>query len=397
MPSVFVRPWTSWFLFLLATVLACSSTVHSVGDATDARTDASTPDTFRDALDPSIDHVTEDIHPADTTPDRPDAVASDTNGDRPDAMTCPPPPACDAEPPSLTADMRRPRRHFWPWGDPHHRGRDLFLRERDPQWAIAKFAYGWIDDDLQDEWVEVYVLRDCRTWERLGTVLTTQDSDSITVEGVENTGGRVYFQIPPDRRLGVGRHRVHFIVHGDLSTTDAYITVLPAGARIVVTDVDGTLTESENAEFRALFTGASPAANPGAPEVLWALARRGYYVFYLTARPEWLAPRTHQWLTERGFPPGIVHTTLGLTGATGAPAERFKTEELQALRMRVGDPPDYAFGNTVTDVGAYSNTGIDPRRSYYYRLMGEDLRGGQYLDDYRTLIAPLSMGPQVCR
>jgi hypothetical protein len=281
-------------------------------------------------------------------------------------------------------------------GRPHHRGRDLILREGDPQWALAKFTYGWADDDLEDEDVDVYLLRDCRTWERLATVRTTDDGTHPTVEGVDDSGGRVFYAIPAARRLGVGRHRLHFVVRGDHTTADAFVDVVPSGTRFVVSDVDGTLTEDENAEVRALFGGASPMANPGAPETLWTLARRGYHVFYLTARPEWLAPRTHHWLRDRGFPPGIVHTTLGLTRTMGSGAQTFKTEELRAFRARFGYMPDYAFGNTTTDVGAYSDTGIDPMHAYYYLLMG-DLRGGQYNGDYRLLVAPFATLPRVCR
>jgi len=280
-------------------------------------------------------------------------------------------------------------------GAARHRGRDLILREGDPQWALAKFAYGLADDDLKDEDVAVYLLRGCgTTWEELGVVATTQEGVHATVEGVEDTGGRVYLEIPAAQRLGPGRHRVHFVVRGDHTTADQIIEVLPADARFVVTDVDGTQTESETAEWGAVLTGADPAHNPSGPELMTAYARRGYHVLYLTARPEWLEPRTHEWLLAHGYPQGIVHTTLGLTGATGAPAIEFKQGELEALLARFPGALDDAIGNTDSDTAAYHNVGVPPDRSFLYQYdPGAD---GTRVDDYATLIPMVEERPALC-
>jgi phosphatidate phosphatase PAH1 len=128
----------------------------------------------------------------------------------------------------------------------------------------------------------------------------------------------------------------------------------------------------------------------------WALARRGHHVFYLTARPEWLEPTTARWLTLRGFPPGIRHTTTGATGALNAAAQRFKQAELGAFIDRFGRAPDYGFGNRASDVAAYTDAGLDPRHAYSYQLDGA-LDGAQRLDDYRSLAAPFARLPLVCR
>ena len=230
----------------------------------------------------------------------------------------------------------------------------------------------------------------------LGSARTQSDGATQSVEGVPAGGGRLFFPIPSARALGVGRHRIRFVVRGDGSTADAVIDVLPADARVAVSDVDGTLTSSEWAAFGALLTQQPPAAHPGAPEALWALARRGYHIFYLTARPEWMDPTTHQWLTLRGFPPGIVHTTTGATGALNSAAQRFKIDELTALRTRLGYAPDYGFGNRASDVATYNTVGVDPRHAWYYQLTG-DLGGGNYNGDYRSLVAPFDVLPRVCR
>jgi len=166
-------------------------------------------------------------------------------------VPCPDPPACDLAPPDPgpAADWRHATSALLALGTAYHRGRDLLLAEGDPQWALAKFAYGLLTDtDLHDEDVDVWLLRDCATWELLGTATTSEDDQNPTVEGVADTGGRVFFRIPEEKRLGLGRHRIRFVVKGDLSTADAYLQILPPGARVVVTDIDGTLTTSEYAQ-----------------------------------------------------------------------------------------------------------------------------------------------------
>jgi hypothetical protein len=312
---------------------------------------------------------------------------------------CPLTPACDAPPPapSPTTSWRHLTTQVTVrLGSPRHRGRDMFYRVGDPQWAMAKFAYGLNDDDLNDEDVEVFLLRGCTTWERLGTARTSRDSTPHpTTDGVEDTGGRVFFRIPADRALGVGWHRLRFVVRGDHSVAEQWIRVVPEGARFVVTDLDGTMTSEENAQFVSLLTGNPPAANPGGALVMRTLMERGYEVLYLTARPEWLVQTTHTWLANNQFPRSIVHTTLGLTGALGNAAVAFKTAELNAIRTRFGSAPEIGIGNTDSDAAAYNNTGV--RRRYLYRYMG-DLMGGTLVNDYNALAATMqsTLAP-VCR
>ncbi len=280
-------------------------------------------------------------------------------------------------------------------GEARHRGHDVFVRANDPQWAIAKFAYGAADADLKGETVDLFVSRNGGSWEWLGVSVTTEDNEHGAVAGVADDGGRVFFEIPAAQRLGVGLHRVHFVVRGDRSVADAYIHVLPADARFAVTDVDGTITESENAQALDVLIRRSPTAHPGAPEALRTLAERGYAIFYLTARPDWLRARTHEWLRERGFPEGVVHTTLTFTGAFNGPAQEFKSAELAAVKTIFNRAPDYAFGNRASDVAAYASVSVAAGRAFFYRFDG-DVGTGVHHDDYRTLVSGLSMAPATC-
>jgi hypothetical protein len=327
------------------------------------------------------------------------AGATGSGGSGGGAGTCDPAPACDLAPPDPGAAIE------WnhlessiatTFGDPNHRGRDLFLNPGDSQWIIGKFAYGPTDKDIHDEVVDVWLLRDCTTWEMLGTALTSDDGDNPTVEGVDDTGGRIFFPIPEAKALGPGMHRVHLVVRGDLSTTDLFIEVVPAGTPVFVSDVDGTLTTSETEEYASLLTGAISPANPGAPEALQTLVDKGYRALYLTARPEWLVGRTREFLDVRGFPRGLVHTTLGLTGALGSDASGFKTDELAMLAAK-GMVPEYAFGNTETDAAAYEAGGVDPLDHRVFFQFDDTVYGGRRIESYNDLLSEFEALPPVCQ
>jgi hypothetical protein len=146
----------------------------------------------------------------------------------------------------------------------------MFYNPGDTVWVMAKFAYGLLDDDIKDEEVDVWLNRGCGAgWELVGTELTTDDAEHPTVEGVEDTGGWVFFDAT-DLDLEEGRHRFLLSVGGDRSTTEVYVDVVPAGTPVIVTDIDGTLTTEENEEFSALLTGALPQSNPDSADVLTA-------------------------------------------------------------------------------------------------------------------------------
>lgn len=308
---------------------------------------------------------------------------------------CPLRPACDA--PFTGSFSKRPFKHSRSplvigLGAPRHRGRDLFLRPGDSPWVLAKFAYGPADKDLSDEEVDVWLERGCAgAWEAVGTFKTTKEEGShSTVLGVEDKGGQLFVDLNtiklPSGPLGVGRHRVHMAVAGDGSSADLILEILPAGAKIAVSDVDGTLTESENAIVEDVATGSDAAANPGAPDVLRALSERGYFVLYLTARPFWLVPRTRSWLQMQGFPPGILHTSLSASGYGGDEAAAFKMDELSELKANTGVVPEWAFGNKSSDVNAYASAGIGAAHSYFFKLEG-DPKGGTRHEDYRTILS----------
>ncbi|HYX33052.1 MAG TPA: HAD family acid phosphatase [Oligoflexus sp.] len=300
------------------------------------------------------------------------------------AYNCRAIPACDAKAPDPGAF--RPFQNRKPSGNAWHRGHDQYFKQGDDQWIIGKFNYGNLlaRKDLQGEEVDIYLLRGCGdTWEKLGTGVTTHGGGA-TIEGIPDDGGRVYFQIPVDKQLDVGRHRVHLVVAGDHTTTEMFIEVMPAGVPLFVSDVDGTLTTSELAELGSTITGATPDANDGAAEALKGLVSKGYRPVYLTARPELSVQRTRDFVEERAFPDGRIETSLAsLLGLTGSKAAAYKSDALNRL-VDKGFEIAYAFGNTDTDAQAYENAGI-PTESRYFFKYNDKKFGGQRIESYREL------------
>lgn len=283
-------------------------------------------------------------------------------------------------------------------GKPLHRGRDIIVTPGAPIWIQAKFTYGLLDSDLHHENVDIYLSQGCNSpMKKIGYGFTSNDGENNPVDGVEDSGGRIYVNLATlgIKNLPIGRHRVVLVVQGDNSMTELYITVVDPRQKIAVADIDGTLTESELAAAVDVLGGDAPArANSVA--AIKTLVAKGYHILYLTARPEWLGADTRKWLTAQGFPIGTIRTTDSKVGANGAPATAFKLKELDLLIAQTGIVPDFGIGNKATDVAAYAQAGI-PGPGTYYHDLNADLEGGIAFDDYNALVADFQATDKVCQ
>lgn len=286
-----------------------------------------------------------------------------------------------------------------------HRGRDVIAVEGAPIVIQGKFTYGLTDSDIIGENVDIYLSQGCRSgWKKIGSATTTVDGQHEAVDGVEDTGGRIYADISKFgiKKLPVGRHKVTLVLTGDNTTAELYVDVLPRDNKVVVSDIDGTLTTSEMAAASEVI-GIQPKAHAYAPEMLQILYKRGYHIFYLTARPEWLMPNTRAWLRDKGFPPGSIHTTNSPIGAQGDSAVAYKTAEIKALKANTGIVPSFAFGNKPSDVTAFGDAGVPAKGSFFYKLEGEkkgeagDAKGGTIHDAYSKLIPFVNSLQNVCK
>jgi phosphatidate phosphatase PAH1 len=250
-----------------------------------------------------------------------------------------------ATPPAVTAKGWRHKRSRWTTklGAHNHRGIDVIANEQDAVQVVAgKLAYGKADKDIQDEDAEVFACAGAGgtgTWRSLGVART--DSD-----------GRFTIELRDKARLAVGMRDLYVAAHGDGSGSYFIGYVAPRGANVVVTDVDGTISWSENSIVKqAVKRSTDVKPRPNAPA---ALSQLSYPIVYVTARGDVFINLTRRWLESHGFPRGLLRLSQGAFAKPGASAIAYKTETLKAL----GIPIAAGIGNRKSDITAYTRIGL---------------------------------------
>lgn len=138
----------------------------------------------------------------------------------------------------------------------------------------------------------------------------------------------------------------------------------------VVTDIDETLTTADEEFFPKQTADGNydPLEREEAAALIQDYAAKGYYVFYLTARPETLTVNvtdetareaTMRWLLEHDFPfdEGRAELSLAPEFVSGQATNDYKAGALRELIDR-GHTMHYAYGNATTDISAYAEVGI---------------------------------------
>lgn len=249
-----------------------------------------------------------------------------------------------------------------------HSAQDVIAKPREAVTIPGKFAYGRVSKDLEDE--KVLVLMDtCEAWTSPGESITDDD-------------GRTALVLSAEKNPGPGLYQLQQGVQGDGSTVSSRLTIAPAGSRLVVIDVDGTLTVGDDelvdqmkAEYLEEVVSGNrvPEAYPDAAALTKAWRAKGYLVVYMTGRPYWLAGLTRAWLDLQGCAIGHLHTTDRNRDArpTEGGVGEFKAAYLKEL-LAAGYSIDYVYGNAESDVFAYADAGISPAKTH---IIGEF--GGQ--------------------
>jgi len=234
-------------------------------------------------------------------------------------------------------------------GSPNHRSRDQVVSPGEPVSVRAHFTYGVFDKDLEDEEVQVW-LRRCPGWELLGTFVT-------------DDGGVVLAPMPTD--LAKGEYRLAFLVQGDGTRADGLLAVWPAGTQAVVTDVDGTLTTDDWQAVEDVLGLGEGDMYPDANTAMASWAKKGYRLLYLTGRPQIINRYTREWLDSQGFPTGPVQLTDSgdQIWPTDEAVRAFKAGRLTQLAGK-GVIWRAAYGNALTDIGAYADAHIDKADTY---------------------------------
>lgn len=284
---------------------------------------------------------------------------------------------CENAPEGSRSAFRHGRSGFFAGlGEPRHRGIDLIAMEGDENQTLGgKLAYTAADKDLEDEIVELFACVD-RSWRWLGAKRTNGD-------------GRFELTLQGDARLPVGMRDLYAHVPGDGSGVRFVAYVAPAGAQLVITDVDGTITESENAVFNSVLFGDDIGHQPLAPQVLSASKHQ---VVYVTARGDQYTELTRLWLRVHGFPPGPLRLARSAVTLPGKRTVAFKTAALRALTV----PIAAGIGNRASDIEAYRNAGLAPHQILinlpeFTRELTAALAAGRAtaFDDYRELLGIL--------
>jgi hypothetical protein len=233
---------------------------------------------------------------------------------------------------AFTPDATRGWRHWFAGrvtpklGHARHAAADAIEPDAAAVVLRAKFAYGRLSKDLQGESVRIWI-DDCAGWHLVGDAITDDD-------------GRIAVALPAGVIDAPGVYEVRYQVHGDRSTTTARVWLLPAGTRIVVADVDGTLTTGDRELVHELADGHRAKPAPSAAALTTAHAERGHVVVYLTGRPYLLARRTRAWLDDLGFAAGPViiadrlRQAFPSKGGVGVQAGADRRADRQGLRHR---------------------------------------------------------------
>jgi len=208
---------------------------------------------------------------------------------------------------------------------------------------------GLFSTPLADEAVSLWHYDvDADAWSSLGR--TTTDADGVYDVAVD---------MPQ-----ANDEPVYAMLEADGSCAEHYTYLWPPGTKVVVSDIDGTLTASD-AELQE--ETADPAyvqkTKTKAVELTQAWAAKGYPVIYLTARPHVYRLETRRWLRDLGFAPGPAITANSL-----ADPSVYKTLWLERMFTTFGWVPVAAYGNATTDITAYENAQIPKAATF---IIGE--------------------------
>ena len=249
------------------------------------------------------------------------------------------------------------------FASPDHRGVDMISTSDGPQVLSGKLAYGIMDKDLEGELIELFACMG-GSWQRAGRAVTNGDGRfSLALHGAD--------------RLPAGLRDLYASVVADRSGARFLAYVAPRGTRVIVTDIDGTLTSNETA-FIGGIVGRSVGVHENAAIALRAAAEAGYQIVYITARGDRFTDDTRWWLGVNNFPRGPLRLAPDLITMPGAATAAYKKRvlgDLEGFKIAAG------IGNRNSDVTAYTAAGIPASRIFiklpeYRGELATSLTGG---------------------
>jgi len=209
----------------------------------------------------------------------------------------------------------------------------------------------FVTDPIVGEWVSIWRWNLSAGWAELGRTQT--DFAEAGTYGVDVDSAA----------LPGGDARVYAVLEGAGHCADHGVFRWPAGTPVIVTDIDGTLTLSDDELTNQL---ADPSYVPleytDAKEMTQAWTDKGYRVVYLTARPHPLRSLTRPWLDALEFPFGPVSTAPELV--FGGTAADYKAAFVDRLQDDLGWDVVAAYGNAGSDIDGYEAAGVAKDRTF---------------------------------
>ncbi len=145
-------------------------------------------------------------------------------------------------------------------------------------------------------------------------------------------------------------------VNGSVHRATSRLFRWPADRTVLVVDVDDTISETDYDDLLLDKIDRESYPLPHAQEAMNALAK-DYGIIYLTGRPRFLLGKTREWLERKGFPPGPVITSPGLSEMLD-----FLSLKIDLIRTTKKYVPGLliGLGDKRSDAEAYGRTGLLP-------------------------------------
>ncbi len=259
-----------------------------------------------------------------------------------------------------------------------HSAQDILVAEGKDVVIEGKFTYGTFSKDLEDEVIEVWI-DDCSgTLLRLGEVITNGDGRSKLIVAAAN------FQ-------GTGAFQIYQRVVGDGTYIVSTLRILPSKTKLVVFDIDGTLTLSDDELWSNIFDeNYEPIARAGADALTQFWYRTNYEIIYLSGRHYLLTGRSRQWLAKGGYAEGtlIMAQSFGEVWPSRGGVGEYKRKYLQYLQDS-GFVIEAAYGNSKTDIYAYEKVNIAKSTTFIVGKHGGEEKTIVLGEDFLSHLAKL--------
>lgn len=254
---------------------------------------------------------------------------------------------------------------------PSHSANDIIIPFGEEAKLEGKFSYGSLYKDLEEENVEIW--------------LDSCASELLYLDVVNTNGdGRIKYNFTGAADLPPGLYQIWLRVQGDGTTTKFALRILPKQTKLVIFDIDGTLTLSD-AELWQYLADESyvPQKKIGAVETTRFLYDAGYEIVYLSGRHYLISEHSRNWLKDNNFAPGAVisSTSLSESWPSNSSVGEFKYKQMKYLQ-EMDFILQYTYGNAKTDIYAYSKVGMQKSQIFILGKYGRDQNVVAIGDDF---------------